>query len=118
MALAGRQGYPLKGQSLCGAVPLWMLVGRCELLRLRQTGIAPEQQEERKRSSRCSRPFDHVRVTKYDSLSSLRRTATVQITQTQSFSQHSPYKDQPYIQKELKPVRTSLWSGTSAQHIY
>ena len=44
-------------------------------------------------------------------------TATVNMTQAKAFLQHSPYKDQPYIQKELKPVMTSLWSGTSTQHI-
>ena len=68
-AAAGRQGCPSKGQSLCGAVPLRLLVGRYELLRLRQVGNAAEWQAERKRSSRSSRPFDPIRVVKYDSLS-------------------------------------------------
>ena len=41
-AAAGRQGCPSKGQLLCRAVPLRMLVGRYELLRLRQAGNAAE----------------------------------------------------------------------------
>ena len=46
------------------------------------------QQEGRNRGSRSSRPFDHVRITKYDSLlyASLRLTATVGMTQAKAFS--------------------------------
>ena len=59
----------------------------CSLPRLRQAGNVAGRLKDRKRSSRSSRPYYLVRVTKYDSLScaSLQRTATVHITQAKAF---------------------------------
>ena len=67
---------PLVGNVLCGELglnlskpnlricwPKWWNLDGHYMLRLRQTGNAAGQQEERKRSSRSSQPFDHVRVT-------------------------------------------------------
>ena len=117
-AAAGRRGCSSKGQSLCGAVPLRMPVGRYELLRLRQSGDVAEQQAERKgaedllshliTSGSPNMTVWHMQVSSVSNCSDY---------SSKSFSFYSPYKDQPYIQNELKPVMTGLWSGTSTQHI-